>query len=118
MGLLPVIATSAPARCMDSARTAVFASRCRQVPILYPSKLMLATSLFVIFARTGMCSRAHAIFTLPKGASLGSFTRLKGQARDIWGEYQRYTTAQPGPRSTHPEVVTRNDNQFLNKEIE
>src|SRR5712692_8604921 len=24
-----------------------------------------------------MCSRAHAIFTLPEGASLGSFTRLK-----------------------------------------
>src|SRR5436309_5184885 len=62
---------------MDSARTAVFASRCRQVPILYSSKLLLATSLLVIFASTGMCSRAHAIFTLPEGASLESFTRLK-----------------------------------------
>src|SRR2546422_1827134 len=62
---------------MDSARTAVFASRCRQVPILYPSKLLLAISLLVIFARTGMCSRAQAIFILPEGASLGSFTRLK-----------------------------------------
>src|SRR5436309_4429285 len=94
---------------MDSARTAVFASRCRQVPILYSSKLLLATSLLVIFARTGMCSRAHAIFTLPEGASLGSFTRLKVMSLGMRGEYQRYTRAQLGQQCIDPEHPLRRE---------
>src|SRR5467141_3417260 len=47
-----------------------------------------------------MCSLAHAIFILPEGASLGSFTWLKVKLRRLGGEYQGYTLRPIGPLQT------------------
>lgn len=49
-----------------------------------PWKVWREVKRLEMVARTGMCSRAHAIFNRPAGASFGSLTLLKSDLGEKW----------------------------------